>query len=240
MQSTVELFQHLYKNIPPLFPVEKKQKMAHALDHLKNDQTMTLEEVEDTMIEFGYELWPWNQAYKEFLVSAENAVGEHFLLPRLSPELHKKYLDFKHYGGTLRDLHSGRPADYFTTEERQELSVRLVDLQQNLDKYAAQEVQGLHKNKYVQRVKEFTELLEKIEKNLDTLRELADKEQDHPTLANEIRSKVKGFEYGLCLLGPELDYDAVFHSIDFFEGRKQDLSRLRGINTPGEFDFFSE
>jgi hypothetical protein len=238
MQSTVELFRHLYKNIPPLVPTEIKEKMKHALGHLESDQTMTLDEVEDTMIEFGYELWPWNQAYKEFLVAAENAVGEHFLLPRLSPGLHKKYQDFIHYGGTLRDLHSGRPADYFTVEERQELSERLVDLQQDLDSYAKQEVTGLQKSRYLKRVQEFTELLDKIEQNLNMLRDLADKEQDHPTLANEIRSKIKGFEYGLCLLGPELDYEAVFQSIDFFQGRKHDLNRLRGIHIPGEFYFF--
>ncbi len=214
--------------------------MAHALEHLENDQAITLGEVEDTMIEFGKELWPWNQAYKEFLAAAENAVGEHFLLPRLSDGLHKKYIDFKHYGGSLRDLHSGRPADYFTVEERQELSEKLVDLQQDLYKYAGQEIVGLSKNKYLKRVEEFRELLSKIEQSLGVLRVLADSEQDHPTLANEIRSKVKGFEYGLCLLGPELDYEAVFQSIDFFHGRKQDLNRLRGIHEPKEFDFYSE
>jgi hypothetical protein len=240
MQSTIELFRHLYKNIPPLFPTETRQKIAHALEHLESDQTITLREIEDTMIEYGYELWPWNQAYKEFLATAESAVGEHFLLPRLSPLLHAKYLDFKHFGGTLRDLHSGRPADYFDVEERRELSEKLVELQKDLHKYAEQEITGLSKSKYLRRVEEFADLLAKIESTLEMLRDLADKEQDHPTLADEIRSKVKGFEYSLCLLGPELDYEAVFQSIDFFKGRKEDLNRLRGINVPGEFDFFSE
>jgi hypothetical protein len=41
MQSTVELFRHLYKNIPPLVPTEIKEKMKHALGHLESDQTMT-------------------------------------------------------------------------------------------------------------------------------------------------------------------------------------------------------
>ena len=91
MQSTIQLFRHLYNTIPPLVPDDLKTKMAHALNHLENDQTVTLEEVEATMIAFGYDLWPWNQAYKEFLATSESAVGEHFLLPKLSKSLQEKY-----------------------------------------------------------------------------------------------------------------------------------------------------
>jgi len=48
------------------------------------------------------------------------------------------------------------------------------------------------------------------------------------------------FEYGMCLLGPELSYHSVAESIDFFAGRKMDLNRLRGIETVKEIDFYNE
>ena len=213
--------------------------MAHALDHLEHDQTITLAEVEDTMIFFGYAAWPWNQAYKEFLATAESKVGEHFLLPKLSPGLQKKYHDFKHHGGTLRELHSGRPADFFESEERQELCVALVEIQGELRHYAAQELIGISKDRYLLRVKEFSNVLADIKKTLDILRALAEKEQDHPTLAAEIRSRVRGFEEGLCLLGPELDYRAVCESEEFFHGRKQELNRMKGIHVPKIIDFYA-
>ncbi len=237
MQSTIQIFRHLYEHLPPLFSDESAKKMAHALEHLERDQTVTLTEVEDTMIKFGYELWPWNQAYREFLAIAENQIGEHALLPKLSKGLQARYHDFKRYGGTLRDLHSGRPADFFTSEDRGELCTALVDMQKDLREYVEHSLIGLEKTRYLRRVNEFKELLAQITMHLTTLNDLADREQDHPTLADEIRARVKSFEYGLCLLGPELNYEAVCQSLDFFRGRRHDLGRMRGIHTAVGFDY---
>ncbi|KKP59579.1 MAG: hypothetical protein UR53_C0001G0079 [Candidatus Magasanikbacteria bacterium GW2011_GWC2_34_16] len=240
MQSTIKLFRYLYDHLPPLFPTEEVEKMKHALEHLEQDQTMTVEEIEDTMINFGYLVWPWNQAYKEFLALAENEIGEHSLLPRLSKSTQEKYQDFKTYGGTLRDLHSGRPADYFIPEERGELCSALVEMQKDLRDFVNRKVMGVEKDKYLERVASFAEMLAEIRGRLDDMRGLADKEQDHPNLAAEIRTRVRSFEFGLCLLGPELNYEAVCQSVDFFHGRKQDLNRMRGIHTAVDVDFYNE
>ncbi len=240
MQSTISLFRHLYENLPPLFPEEVKVKIKHALEHLEKDQTVTLDEIESTMISFGYEAWPWNQAYHEFLAIAEGEVGEHFLLPRLSPGLQAKYEDFKGYGMTLRDLHSGRPADYFTSEERVEIGTALVDMQKDLRVYLERKLISENQDKYLKRVEEFSGVLIEMQGHLNGLRELAENEQDHPTLAGEIREQVRSFEHGLCLLGPELRYDAVYNSLEFFHGRKAELNRMRGIHETMEIDFYKE
>ena len=212
--------------------------MGHALNHLEHDQTITLEEVEDTMIQFGYEVWPWNQAYKEFLALAESKVGEHFLLPKLSRGLRIVYRQFKEEGGTIRDLHSGNPAQSFTAEERVELCQALIALQTELRIYVNNEIVGLEKKRYLQRVGEFKDLLENIEQTLQHLRNLANTEQDHPTLADEIRSQVRAFEHGLCLLAPELNYEAVCQSVDFFHGRKQHLNKMKGAHKAVKVNFY--
>lgn len=240
MESTLNLFRHLYDHLPPLFPEAPKQKMGEALHRLENDPKATLDEVERAMIKFGYEVWPWNQAYKEFLAVAEDKVGEHFLLPKLSKELQSKYKDFKLYGGTLRDLHSGRPAVFFTSEERVELCGALVSYQQELRDYTSHELKGLEQDKYLERVNDFLDILEDIRNMLDNLRMLADREADHPMLAAEIRSQVTHFEHGLCLLGPELNYTAVCNSAEFFGERKHHLNRLKGIHEPKQVDFYQQ
>lgn len=240
MQSTIALFRHLYNTLPPLFPSDTKQRMEHALSHLEVDQTVTLEEIEDTMVKFGFEVWPYNQAFREFFVFTEANMGEHFLLPKLSVGLQQHYHDFKAYGGTLRDLHSGRPASFFSSEERVELCGALVDMQTELREYAARQIMSLEKDKYLSRVKEFAAILAEIKVTLGRLNGLADAEQEHPTLAHEIRAQVAAFEHGLCLLAPELDYDAVCNSVEFFKGRKHDLNRMKGSNVPLNIDFYTE
>lgn len=240
MQSTISLFHYLYDNLPPLVPDELQQKMTHALEHLENDQTITIEDIEDTMIVFGYEIWPWYQAFKEFIVDAENQVGEHFLVPRLTESLIKKYKEFKKDGGTFRDLHSGRAAILFSPEERQKLCGALVETKHDLKKYAIQEILSTGTKEYLLRVEEFKKLLKDIKQTLQRLKNIAEQEQDHPTLAHEIRARVRGFEQSLCFLGPELDYRAVCESPDFFEERRTHLDRLKGIHLPLEIDFYNQ
>ncbi len=240
MQSTIAIFKYLYEHLPPLFPAEIADKMKHALDHLEHDSSVTLHEIEKTMIVFGYEVWPWNEAYSEFLNIAEGKVGEHFLLPKFSKKMKEKYEDFMHSGGTWRDLHSGRAVAFFKTDERSELCAAFLEAGKELHAFVDREIVGLEKEKYLRQVNSFKNILGEIKKRLDDMRALADKEQDHPTLAGEIRERVKMFEHSLCLLAPALDYEAVCQSVDFFHGRKKDLNCMRGINVPTEVDFFND
>jgi len=239
MQSTIELFHHLYNNLPPLLPEEVVLAMKKELQDLENNPDITLEELEDKMIKFGYEVWPWNQAYKYFLTSATDKVGDHFLLPCMSDGLRAKYLSFQEFGGTLSDLHSGRPASFFTSEERAELCERLVDMRLHLKEYVNRALVGDNKNQYLNKVEEYKNLVEKIRFNLESLRNFMEKEEDGSALIGEINAKIKNFEHSLCLLGSELDFEAVCQAQDFFVGRKTELSRMRGINIPMQIDFFN-
>ncbi|HRY36673.1 MAG TPA: hypothetical protein P5230_02185 [Candidatus Magasanikbacteria bacterium] len=237
---TIQLFQYFYQNIPPLFPLEEKEKIKNALKEMETNQSLTPVQIENTMISFGYVLWPWNQAYKEFLTIAENAYGDEFLLPYLSKEMQKKYLNYKDYGLSLRDLHSGRPAVFFESEERVELYRALLKMQEDLKKFVNQQIASTEKERFIKKVEEYAKILENIEEKLRGLREIAQNEQDHPILADEIRERIRMFEFGMCLLGPELNFHAVSQSVDFFAGRKMDLNRMRGVETVKEIDFYGE
>ena len=239
MQSTLQLFHYFYDNLPPLVPENVVLSMKNELERLENDQTVSLEQIEDSMVKFGYEVWPWNQAFKFFLLSVEEQLGDHFLLPRMSDGLREKYLNFQACNGTLKDLQTGRPASFFTSEERAELCERLVDMRLHLKEYVRRNLVGVNKNVYLEKVEEYKKLLEKITFNIESLRNFMEKEEDGSVLIGEINAKIKDFEHSLCLLGTELDYEAVCQVQDFFAGRKKDLARLRGINTPLEIDFYN-
>lgn len=235
MQSTIKLFKYLYDRLPPLFSYDLSLRMKAELENLER-QNLPLEKVEDTMIGFGYEIWPWNQAYKYFLEDAERRLGDHFLLPQMSEGLREKYLNFKICGGELKDLKTGRPACFFTPEERAELCVELVDTRLRIKDYVDRELVGMNRKEYMNKVEEYKKLLEKIKINVEYLRKLAC-EEDHPVLSREINTKIRDFEYGLCALGVEPDFEAVCRAPDFFAGRKAELNRLRGIDIPLQIVF---
>ena len=237
MKSTIELFEHLYNHLPPLFPAEVALEMKNELKNMV--QHTSLKEVENTMIKFGYDIWPWNQAYKHFLDVARDQLGEHFLLPQMSNGLREKYLDFKAFNGELNDLQTGRAASFFTPEERAELCGELVNMQTQLRDYVNRDLVGVNQKKYFNKIEEYEKLLEKIKFHLTALGNLAGQEEKDSVLFGEINSRIRDFEHSLCSLGTKLDYDAVCAAPDFFAGRKIELSRLRGIHIPMQIDFFN-
>lgn len=239
MKSTIKLFWYLYDHLPPLFPAGVAWEMKSELKNLENNSDKSLEQIENKMIKFGYDIWPWNQAYKHFLAVVQTQLGDHFLVPQMSNGLRGKYLDFKAYGGELKDLQTGRPAAFFTPEEIVELCAALVDMQSQLKDYVNRDLVGVNKKQYFNKIEEYEQLLEKIKSSLESLRELVTGEESDSVLTLEINSKIRDFEHSLCLLGMELDYEAVCQAPDFFAGRKVELSRLRGIHIPMQIDFFN-
>ena len=69
--------------------------------------------------------------------------------------------------------------------------------------------------------------MEKMENQLNILRTMADEEQEHPQLADEIRAQIRGFESGLCFLGPENTFDDLCRLPEHFVGRKIDIKNRR-------------
>lgn len=239
MQSTIELFHHLADSLPPVVPSRVVRHLAQAIKRAESDPSLAVEHVEDMMIAVGYEVWPYSQAYRDFLNLYEAKLGEHFFLPKLSPSAQSRYQEFKLYGGTLRDLHSGRPADFFSAEERAKLCAALVDFQQDLRQYVDHQILTTEKKIFMARVQEFFVLLKDIQARLAELKHLAAREQNHPALADQINAQVRAFEYGLCNLGPALDYSAVCAAPEYFNGRGRELQRLRGIHQILEIDFYA-
>lgn len=235
MQSTLYIFHHLYNNLPPLLPEDIGKKMGEALETLEKNSRTNLDEIEKTMVKFGYEIWPYNQAFKEFIHATEIEVGEHFLLPRLSSSLQKKYEDFKRKGGTFEEFHVGRAAEFFTPEERVQLCEALVEMEASLRLFVRRQITSIDEKKYHEKVKKSQEILDEVRENLERLRQVAEREkEDCPVLAQEIAAKVKSFEHGLCLLGPELDFEAVCQAEEYFVDRKKKLKNM------GNFHLFSQ
>lgn len=239
MQYTISLFKHFYNNLPPLISGELRQTINEVLTSHSLNLNGNLDEVEDDLVMFGYIVWPWQKAHNDYLNATEEKFAEHWLLPKLSQDLQKKYHDFKLYGGTLNDLKSGNAAINFTEDERLELARALVELKSNLRRMVDHEVMSLEKTNYLKKVAKYGQLLVTIKQSIAELKQLAAEVQDHPTLANEMMAKAKLFEHGLCSLAPEPNLAEVQNAKEFFAGRRHELNRLKGINLPQEIDFFA-
>lgn len=224
-QATISIFERLASDMPPLVPDAIRGALSASIEHVEGNPHLTPKEAESALLSSAKKLWPYRQAFQEFVDVEEGKIGERFLLGKLTPPMKQKYRKFKEYGGTLRDLHSGSPAAFFTSEERGLLCAALVEMHRDIVAHARQLVLSAERVRYENRVVEFQVLFDDIEKRLDTLRRMAEDEEEHPMLAAEIRAQVEGFEHGLCTLGPRVEYAAVCNAAPHFEGRKMEKSR---------------
>lgn len=226
-RHTYRIFKQMVDDLPPLVPADIVDDIQRALEHAQDNARLTEEDVEQMVIVFGKKTWAYRQAYQELLEGYEGRLGETFLIGKLSIPLKKRYQEFIDHGGSFRDLHDGAFVHFFTVDERASLCEALIDIKQEIDRHARQAVLSVDRRKYEDRIVEFQLVLDNIEKRLETLRVMADDEEEHPFLADEIRSQIRGFEFGLSLLGPRIDYEAVCEAPGHFEGRKKDLRYAR-------------
>lgn len=220
IKYTIEIFARMYQRLPPLVPEMVRQEMQHALEHLENNYDLEIVEVENVIIGLGKKVWPYWKAYGEFFDLYQSKLGEKFLLGKLSADLKHKYKTFKECGGDYHDLRTGGPLSYFTSEERQILSEKIVEVDNDVRQHTKQAVLSSEAKKYENLVIEFQDILENMEKRLDTLRLMAEDEEEHPRLAEEIRSHVRAFEFGFCLLGPNVRPGELFEAEEYFVQRK--------------------
>jgi len=228
IKHTISIFKHMASELPPLLPESIKKEITHALDHLENDFTVGIEEVENIIISLGKKVWPYWKAFDEMLVFHQGQMGERFLEGKMSLELKKKYKLFKEHGGTYHDLRTGAPATFFESEERQKLSEMLVEVDNELRQYVVQTVLSTERKKYEGLILDLQVVLDDVEKRLQTLRNVAEDEEEHPQLAEEIRAQVRAFEFGLCLLGPRTKIHEVENAREHFAGRKVE-KKLMGL-----------
>lgn len=220
IKHTIDIFERMYNNLPPLLPEEIKNEMEHALEHLHNDYTVSIEDVENIVIAMGKKIWPYWRSFQEFVDMAQGEMGEKFLLGKISPSLKIKYKKFKECGGSYRDLRTGGPMNFFDENERTEITKVVVEVDQEIKKYVRQMSLSSDRKKYEDLIIEFQGILDGIEKRLDNLRLAAEDEAEHPRLAEEIRAQIKSFEMGLCFLGPNIKNHEICEAEEFFQERK--------------------
>ena len=221
VDHTRYIFERLCRDLPPLVPKKIQEDLSDALEQVQDNISLTLDQLEDTMILFAKKLWPYREAFWEFYRVNEGEIGEKMLCKKMSKEMVKKYTTFKEAGGEFRDLYrGGSVAKVFSSEDVSALCTILVEMQQDIWNYTVQEVLTKSKIRYQKKVEEFKHIFANIEEQLHNLLRMADNEQEHPGLAEEIRQHVRGFEHGIALLGPKIDYKELCGVEHYYKERK--------------------
>lgn len=221
-KHTIDILEHFYKKLPPLVPRKVVLEVEEMLEKMRKNYKITSEEAEDIIISLGKKVWPYWRAFIKLYQVYRKNFGEKILLVKLSPAVRTKYNFLREHGATYEDLFRGGPAEHFTVDERRALTESLLEVEDDIRRHCTQAVLSVEKKKYEKLIAEFSVKLEKIEKQLQTLSLMAKNETKHPRLAKEIEAQVKAYEFGLCLLGPNMFECELDNAEEFFADRKEE------------------
>lgn len=227
VKHTLDIFERYVNRLPPLLPADLEKEINHAFSHLRDDFEITMEQAEDTMIIFGKKIWPHWQAFEEMVNSAKGRMGEKIFLARLSPKVRTKYRSWRAQGMEFREMHGGAAVWPCSSEEKMEIGKALLEMDKDVRQHVRQEILSVKKSAYMKLVDEFSVLRDEMEEKIQELYGLADSEQEHPQLADEIRQKARSFEYGFCLLGPSVQHHEVKSAGEYFKERKKTKRVIR-------------
>ena len=222
---TTQFLERLFLNLPPLVPEKISVAMEAELDELFL-RPQSIAQVEDIIIGFQREVWPYTQAFEEIVKRYVAEMGETLLLRKASYGLRRAYEQYRKQNNWV-DLYKGEAVSAFTPEERAELHELLVDIMCDVRAFARQAALSTDRKQYEARINHYRERLKTIEHELNRLRDLAAAEE-HPALSREIRQHVRDLELGIAALGPAVDFEAVCNAHDHFVGRKKELN-VRGM-----------
>ena len=224
-QYTTQFLERLLLNLPPLVPEKIQIALEAELDDLFL-HPRAVAEVEDIIIFYQKEIWPFTQAFEEVVKRHLEEMGETLLLRKASYGLKRAYDQYRKQSNWA-SLFKGAAVSAFSSEERTELHELLVDIMCDVRSFSRQAALVSDRKNYEARINHYRERHRVIERELNRLRNLAEKEENL-ALAREIRQHVRDLELSVAALGPEVDFEAVCNAHDHFVGRKKELS-VRGM-----------
>lgn len=215
-QYSLDLLSQIIDKAPRFFSPGRKQEMVAALEKFKQDADAPQKEIDDAIIAFGKEIWPYRKAFWHI----HNTDGRHneqeYLLKELSPELLQKYNLFLKKGFQIQDIrHGGDFEDFFTSEEKHALIEAKLNAHNKVVDAIESLCSGEHKDRCEDALVKYKNEVVAIENLIEHLRSFAGRSDKWRT---EILDKVRTFEEGWSGLEKEVTSEAVQGEIDYYSG----------------------
>lgn len=214
---TLSLLKHLLdKTEHTLFPADRLSEMKEEYEKLAADPTQTLEAIENTIAKFGREIWPYQESLEELYRRHGKSREEERLKEKLNPALRQKYEQFLASGGGLTDFRQGSNTEmYFTPEEKFELGQAVLEAHHTTLQEIATSCRADKQNECEEVINEHKEKIERIDKKLAILRELA---ATSDKWRAEIEDKIRTFEEAFGYLTKTFHESDLDGTIDYYQG----------------------
>src|SRR3989338_5395624 len=116
----INLLKNLILTAPITFPKSRKTEMLAKAEQYLSDVDVTLLAVQETMIHFGKEIWPYRESYQKMYEQYGRKPEEERLAAFLSGALKEKYQKFLSDRGNIEKIQTNQQSlgSYFTPLEQ--------------------------------------------------------------------------------------------------------------------------
>jgi hypothetical protein len=219
---TLNIFDQTLRNLPPLAPENLVRQFESARREVTSLPPNSRDELEERLIPHAKALWPYSEAWQEWLRKTEKEHGRTYFLSHLPKEASNHFHLFELHGGTVHDLAHGGAAGFFSSELRPIITIALISMAEDIRTHALQALHGVGRAAYDRILLAWQEKFLLIENVLFGLEKQIENLTDHPSLQNEIRAFIRGCEYGLTRLGPPVALEAIHKAKEHFVGRHKE------------------
>jgi len=193
-QYTLTLLEQTIKTTPRWFSEERRQSMLETLKAYEMNPTVSREELDNVIIAFGKEIWPYRKALGVLHEKYAAPREEKYIRAALGSMIAGKFDAYLREGNSITDFKQGKQFEtFFTPEEQAEIVERYLDAHDKVMDEFQSECMGPRADECNQLVTDFKAELPKIEDAIMRLSLLAD---ESPNWRDEIMDKVRVFEEG--------------------------------------------
>lgn len=213
---SLNLLKAVILRAPAIFPTSRKEEMLRKCQELEADPQVSLQTIEETIFQFGEEIWPYFKAFEEFYKKYGQKKEENSLKDLLSSDLLNKYLEFVRSGGNVNDFRKGSLFEtFFTPDEKFLLGEAIIQARHQtlafVEKLALEE----KREEIEELIKKYQDLLNKMKEKLAILEHLA---QENPKWAGEILEKIKAVKESFCFLEKNFTLEDLQGMVDYYQG----------------------
>lgn len=217
-QFTLGLLLAMIEKAPITLPSEKKEAIKKQYDEYLKDKKITCAKVEEALVFFGKEIWPYRKAWQEMYEKYGRVLEEKYFEENLPKELHDKYFSCKKEGegSCLREYRMcGKMETCFTPEEKFMLDETVIAALEKAKAEVDKLVLGEKKNEYDEIFAKRSDEQKIMAARVEELKNMADK---NPKWQAEILEKVKTIEEGWSVVERDLTLGEIEKILEFYKG----------------------
>jgi hypothetical protein len=214
-QSLLREYKFAIDHLAPSVPKEVKDEALKMYESLANDEQASEDQILTALVKTGRAEYPHRHAYHELTGEMAKKKLESMVREHVEPAVQKKLEKLLATGASLSEIvRSALFEEQFTPEERYQVQDGIMDAEEHLkDELVA--IIEQDREAYEALVKEKTAQMGEIQKQIDRLKELGEKD---PKWKDEILDKARLFEAGWSVTEKDPELETVKKEIEYWRG----------------------